>query len=113
MDLHYPAEMMSKEDVDYVRALTSLKEEIEAVSWYHQREATTSDPTIKGVVRHNKEEEMEHAAMLLEWLRRHMPGWDKALRTYLFTEGDLLAIEEGSQGSSSSPSGLGIGKIKR
>ena len=93
-------------DRDFHRALASLKEEIEAVMWYHGRAATTQDPTIKSVIEHNRDEEIEHAAMLLEWLRRNMPGWDDALGTYLFTEEPITEIEEaaasGTSGESSS-----------
>jgi len=66
--------------------MKSLVEEIDAVDWYNQRVATTEDEELKAILAHNRDEEMEHAAMLLEWLRRNMPGWDKELRDYLFTD---------------------------
>lgn len=68
------------------RALQSLVEEIEAIDWYNQRVATTKDEALKAILAHNRDEEMEHAAMLLEWIRRNMPGWDHELRDYLFTD---------------------------
>ncbi|UCH62145.1 MAG: ferritin [Fidelibacterota bacterium] len=68
------------------RAMKSLVEEIDAVDWYNQRVATTEDEELKAILAHNRDEELEHAAMLLEWLRRNMPGWDHELRDYLFTD---------------------------
>ncbi|UCD37554.1 MAG: ferritin [Fidelibacterota bacterium] len=68
------------------RAMKSLVEEIEAVDWYNQRVATTENEELKAILAHNRDEEMEHAAMLLEWLRRNMDGWDHELRDYLFTD---------------------------
>ena len=68
------------------RALKSLVEELEAVDWYHQRVATTENEELRAILAHNRDEEMEHAAMMLEWLRRNMGGWDHELRDYLFTD---------------------------
>ena len=68
-------------------------EELEAVDWYHQRADATDDPDAGGGARHNRDEEKEHAAMTLEWLRRHDPVLDQHLRTYLFTEGSIVEIE--------------------
>jgi len=96
MACNEPVNELSPKDRDFSRILNSLKEEIEAIDWYHQRAVTTTDETVRKVVEHNRNEEMEHAAMLLEWLRRNMPGWDKALRTYLFTEKPITEIEEDS-----------------
>ena len=116
-----PVEELQPRDRDIHRALTSLKEEIEAVDWYHQRAAATQDPEIRAVVEHNRNEEMEHAAMLLERLRRTMPEWDAALRTYLFSTGSLTALEaaaaDGGEGASAAGGGapagsLGIGSLK-
>lgn len=78
---------------DLHRALKSLIEEVEAVDWYTQRVALTSDPELRAILDHNREEEVEHACMTLEWLRRRMPGWDENLRRYLFVEGDILHAE--------------------
>ncbi|KHK00716.1 encapsulin-associated ferritin-like protein [Desulfovibrio sp. TomC] len=120
---HEPVAELSPLDRDFVRALSSLKEEIEAINWYHQRVAAASDPQIKAIMAHNRDEEMEHAIMGLEWLRRTMPGWDAVMRTYLFTTGDITALEdaatsegvtgEAPQNARSAGSGsLGIGSLK-
>ena len=92
-DYHEPAEVLSKETKDYIRALNSLKEEIEAVDWYQQRMDASTDKQLKKILKHNRDEEMEHACMALEWLRRNMDGWEEQLRTYLFTEKDIVKIE--------------------
>ena len=91
---HEPVEEMAPETRNYVRALVSLKEEIEAIDWYNQRIGPSTNTELTSILRHNMEEEMEHAAMALEWLRRNMDGWDDALRTYLFTSKPLLEVEE-------------------
>ncbi|MCH3917433.1 MAG: ferritin [Spirochaetia bacterium] len=88
-----PATELSQKDRDIIRGLKSLIEEIEAVDYYHQRVATTEDNELKALVAHNRDEELEHAAMLIEWLRRKLPAFDKELHEYLFTEGSLLKIE--------------------
>ncbi|MDO5725583.1 MAG: ferritin [Tissierellia bacterium] len=114
-DYHEPVEYLNQHDRNIIRALNSLKEEIEAVDWYHQRVAASNDNEIREIMKHNAIEEMEHAMMLLEWLRRNMYGWEDQMRTYLFTEGNILEIEEegGEESSSegSSKSGLGIGEL--
>ena len=93
-DYHESPDLLSTETKDYIRALNSLKEEIEAVDWYQQRMDAVSDKQLKKILKHNRNEEMEHACMALEWLRRNMDGWDEQLKTYLFTEKDILKIEE-------------------
>ena len=90
---HEPAEELSQEARNFSRALNSLKEEVEAVDWYHQRVDLTEDESLKKIMAHNRDEEIEHACMTIEWLRRNMPGWDDELRTYLFTEGDVTELE--------------------
>ena len=80
--------------MDRHRAISSLMEELEAVDWYDQRIDATSDPDLADVLRHNRDEEKEHAAMVLEWLRRRDPVLDRHLRRYLFTEGSIVAIED-------------------
>src|SRR6056297_1275928 len=97
MAYHEPVERLDEQSLNHSRALTTLKEEIEAIDWYTQRIGATTEGSLKKVLDHNRGEEMEHAAMALEWLRRNMDGWDERLRTYLFTEGDLLEIEEQSE----------------
>jgi uncharacterized protein len=111
---HEPTEELSKEARNFSRALNSLKEEIEAVDWYHQRVVVTDDESLKEIMVHNRDEEIEHACMTIEWLRRNMPGWDEELRTYLFKEGDIAhhEDEEGEEEEDRKESGdLGIGKL--
>jgi ferritin-like protein len=95
---HEPIERLSPRTLDHHRAIVSLMEEMEAVDWYDQRVDATDDAELAAVLAHNRDEEKEHAAMTLEWLRRRDPELDQHLRTYLFTEGDLLAIEEEAEG---------------
>jgi|SRR5690554_1548712 len=107
---HEPVDELTKEDRDYSRALNSLKEEIEAIDWYQQRVATTTDPELKKIVEHNRDEEIEHAVMVLEWLRRNMPGWDEEMRTYLFSTKPITELEDDEEEDGNSD--LGIGKLK-
>lgn len=93
-DYHEPPKSLSDETRDFSRALNTLKEEVEAVSWYQQRMDVTKDKQLKKILIHNRNEEMEHAAMALEWLRRNMNGWDEQLRHYLFSSTDLTKIEK-------------------
>jgi len=76
------------------RAITSLMEELEAVDWYNQRVDAATDPELGGILAHNRDEEKEHAAMVLEWIRLRDPAFDKELRDYLFTEGPIGHHEE-------------------
>jgi ferritin-like protein len=78
---------------DYHRMLKSAIEEIEAVDWYNQRAASTEHPELKAIVEHNRDEEIEHACMLLELIRRTEPKWDKYMKEFLFTEGSITGIE--------------------
>lgn len=114
-DYHEPVGEMSDEYREYIRALNSLREEIEAVDWYTQRVAVSTDPELKEIMHHNAVEEMEHAAMTLEWLRRNMDGWDEQLRTYLFVEGPIMEAEEAATGEGgeegSDGDDLGIGEL--
>jgi ferritin-like protein len=118
--LHEDAKLLRPETVDRHRAFASLGEELEAIDWYDQRVDATQDEALKGILAHNRDEEKEHAAMTLEWLRRHDRKIDEVLRTYLFTEGSILAVEAaGSAGGSKGGGGsngdgsLGIGSLKR
>lgn len=118
-DYHEPTEELDAHDRDLHRALVSLKEEIEAVDWYHQRVARATDPLLRKVLEHNRNEEMEHASMTLEWLRRRMPPWNEHLRTYLFTEQDVTEIEDeeesggaSDEGSQVAAAGLGVGGLR-
>jgi hypothetical protein len=86
---HEPIEEMSDEARDLHRAIVSLMEELEAVDWYNQRMDATSDDELRAVLKHNRDEEMEHASMLLELIRRRVPEFDKELRDWLFTDKSL------------------------
>jgi len=93
-EYHEPESELSAHGRDLHRALTSLKEEIEAIDWYNQRWEASRDESLRSVLAHNRDEEMEHAVMTLELLRRNMPHWDHVLRTYLFTEAPITEIED-------------------
>ncbi len=90
---HEPLDKLRPETLDHHRAIVSLMEEFEAVDWYHQRVDATDDDELAEILAHNRDEEKEHAVMTLEWLRRRDPMLDRHLRTYLFTEGSIIAIE--------------------
>ena len=83
---HEPVDELTDETRDMHRAITSLMEELEAVDWYNQRVDACSDEELRAILAHNRDEEKEHAAMVLEWIRRQDPTLDKELRDYLFTE---------------------------
>jgi ferritin-like protein len=115
--LHEDPDRLSETVIDRHRAIVSIMEELEAVDWYDQRAAATTDGPLREVLGHNRDEEKEHAAMTLEWLRRHDQKLDEHLRTYLFTEGDILTIETEAEhgGGEDAPHGdgsLGLGSLK-
>lgn len=91
---HEPIEKLSAETLDMHRAITSLMEELEAVDWYNQRVDAATDPELKAILIHNRDEEKEHAAMVLEWIRRHDPKMDAELRETLFKEGPISGDHE-------------------
>lgn len=100
---------------DVHRALASLQEELEAIDYYQQRSDSATDPELKAILEHNREEEVEHAVLLFEWLRRHAPDFDEKMKTYVFQKGSLLDIEIASEHGGAIPdrtSDLGIGKLK-
>ncbi|MBE0662977.1 MAG: hypothetical protein IH597_10985 [Bacteroidales bacterium] len=94
LNYHEPVEELSKETRDFSRALVSLKEEIEAIDWYQQRIDAAGNEDLKAILEHNRDEEIEHACMTLEWLRRNMPGWDGQMRTYIYKEGEIISKEQ-------------------
>ena len=98
--------------LDIHRALASLQEEFEAIDYYHQRADVAEDPSLAAVMAHNRDDEMEHAMMLLEWLRRAMPGFDVQMKKFLFTSGDLVALAAGGKAPVAAGSGLGLGDLK-
>jgi hypothetical protein len=87
--LHAPRERLSKETLSMHHAIVSLMEEMEAVDWYRQRADDCDDDALREILLHNMREEMEHAAMVLEWLRRNNADFEAQLREYLFTEGEI------------------------
>ena len=91
---HEDRELLQPETLDRHRAFASLQEELEAADWYDQRIDAATDSELKAILAHNRDEEKEHAAMLLEWLRRRDPKLDEHLRTYLFTDRPILEIED-------------------
>ena len=114
--LHEPEDRLPAEVIDRHRAIVSIQEELEAVDWYDQRVAATDDPDLAAVLAHNRDEEKEHAAMALEWLRRHDPVLDRHLRTYLFTSGPITDLEAAAERSSEpepepEPGRLDIGRM--
>jgi ferritin-like protein len=94
---HEPAELLPEETKDFHRAIESLIEELEAVDWYQQRADATKDESLRAVLLHNRNEEVEHAMMTLEWLRRRDAKIDETARTYLFTDRPITEIEEADQ----------------
>ena len=119
-EFHESEERLRPETMEYHRAIVSLMEELEAVDWYNQRIDGSEDPDLRGILAHNRDEEKEHAAMALEWLRRRDPELDRFLRQYLFTEGSITAVEEimegaiegGDSGSAGNGASLGIGSLR-
>ncbi|HIP53409.1 MAG TPA: ferritin [Chromatiales bacterium] len=83
---HEPIESLSAETRDMHKAIVSLMEELEAVDWYNQRMDACSNDELRAILKHNRDEEKEHASMILEWIRRQDPSFDKELRDYLFTD---------------------------
>lgn len=109
---HEPLDLLGEDVRNRHRAIQSIMEELEAVDWYDQRVAATVDPELAAVLAHNRDEEKEHAAMVIEWLRRHDPVFDRHLRTYLFTEGSITEIEHEAENGGDDGGGggsLGIG----
>jgi hypothetical protein len=96
--IHIPAGKLSRRNVHLHYAISSLREELEAVDWYRQRADDTEDAELKAILLHNANEEIEHAAMLLEWIRRSEPRFDKELKEYLFTDGPITGVEEKAMG---------------
>ncbi len=119
---HEPVELLSSATKDMHRAILSLMEEFEAVDWYQQRAEACDDDALRAVLTHNKNEEIEHAMMNLEWIRRNSPAFDANARRYLFSSGSIVATEgaatEGAATDTPSPpsdpanGSLGIGSLK-
>jgi ferritin-like protein len=116
--LHESAEQLKPETIDRHRAIVSLMEELEAVDWYDQRVDAASDEELKAILAHNRDEEKEHAVMVLEWLRRRDAALDQQLRTYLFADKPVLEVEaaadeaEEDGGETAADGSLGIGSLR-
>jgi uncharacterized protein len=114
--LHESEAVLKPATIDRHRAVVSIMEELEAVDWYDQRIDAAGDSELKKILAHNRDEEKEHAAMMLEWLRQHDPKLDEHLRTYLFTNKSVLEIEDEAegkdQGGSPGDGSLGIGSLR-
>ena len=115
--LHEDEAKLNPKTIDQHRAYVSLQEELEAADWYNQRFEAATDPELAAILAHNRDEEKEHAAMMLEWLRRHDAKLDEHLRTYLFTDKPLLQVEHeaehGGGDETATDGSLGIGSLKR
>jgi len=113
---HESTDVLKPETMDRHRAIASLMEELEAVDWYDQRVDAATDDELRAILAHNRDEEKEHAAMVLEWLRRHDAHLDQQLRTYLFADKPVLEIEtamEQKSGAAADADGsLGIGSLR-
>jgi ferritin-like protein len=112
--LHEPEARLDAATIERHRAIVSIQEELEAIDWYDQRVDATTDPELGAVLAHNRDEEKEHAAMTLEWLRRHDPALDRHLRTYLFTSEAILGLERSETATPAGPDAgsLGIGSLR-
>lgn len=111
-ELHEDPQQLKPETIDRHRAIVSLMEELEAIDWYDQRIDAARDPQLREILTHNRDEEKEHAAMMLEWLRRHDAKLDEHLHTYLFTQKNLLQIEHEAEAGDDGAEGSGDGSLK-
>src|ERR1700678_4169018 len=114
--LHEPEDRLLPATIDRHRAIVSLQEEFEAVDWYDQRVDATTTADLAAVLAHNRDEEKQHAAMVLEWLRRQDPVLDRHLRTYLFTSEAITEVESeaesASTGAADASGSLHIGSLR-
>ena len=113
---HEPLELLGEASLDYHRAMTSLCEELEAIDWYDQRVQATTDESLAAVLAYNRDDEKEHASMLLEWLRRRDEAFDAQLRKFLFSSGPITTVgadgADGAAGAADGAGSLGIGSLK-
>ena len=105
-NLHAPRERLSQETLNLHFAIVSLMEELDAIDWYRQRADDAEDETLKQLLLHNMREEMEHASMLLEWIRRRDGDFERFLKTYLFTEGSILQEEKAATAEGTGKPGI-------
>jgi ferritin-like protein len=95
---HEAASDLSDATKDMHRAIQSLMEELEAVDWYNQRVDACNNDELRAILAHNRDEEKEHAAMVLEWIRRADPTFSKELKDYLFTDKPIASLEHAHKG---------------
>ena len=95
--LHAPRDRLSRATITLHQAIVSLMEELEASDWYRQRADDCEDGPLKEILLHNMREEIEHACMVLEWLRRNVPEWSEHLDTYLYTSLPITEVEEAAE----------------
>lgn len=113
LEYHEPYEELSPRAREIHRAVQSLIEELEAFDWYMARVDVSKDEELKSVLAHNMNEEVEHASMLLEWLRRLIPQFDLQLRSYLFTTAPIGEVEEQIEAKGETGDvGLRIGSLR-
>ena len=109
--LHEDPEVLGPETIDRHRAIVSLMEEMEAADWYDQRVKATKNDELREILAHTRDEEKEHAAMVLEWLRRSDPALDEHLKTYLFTEGSIIGVEKAEKAGKAETGEAGDGSL--
>jgi hypothetical protein len=109
--LHEERGALGPEILDRHRAISTIMEELEAIDWYDQRIKASTDPELQAVLAHNRNEEKEHASMLLEWLRRNDAEFETHLRTYLFSQGSIREVKTRSGGAGAG-AGLSIGSLR-
>lgn len=90
---HEDPNLLSESIKDYHRIIQSTMEELQAIDWYNQRAEAATDPAAKAIMAHNRDEEIEHACMGLEWLRRNSAVWDVMMQKFLFSNGDIVVQE--------------------
>ena len=120
--LHEDPSKLGPEVIDVHRAIVSIMEELEAVDWYNQRAAAATDPELREILAHNRDEEKEHAMMVLEWLRRRDAKLNEMMGTYINSQGSIIQVEKaetagegdsgGGSGGGGSEGSLGIGSLK-
>ncbi|HXA23941.1 MAG TPA: ferritin-like domain-containing protein [Acetobacteraceae bacterium] len=110
--LHEEREKLGPDVLDRHRAISTIMEELEAIDWYDQRIKGSSDAELQAVLLHNRNEEKEHASMLLEWLRRHDDEFSTHLKTYLFSQGPIREVGASAEGTDGAGGSLSIGSLK-
>jgi ferritin-like protein len=110
--LHEQREKLGPDVLDRHRAISTIMEELEAIDWYDQRIKGSSNAELQAVLLHNRNEEKEHASMLLEWLRRHDDEFSGHLKNFLFSQGPIREVTTAAMGAAGSEGSLAIGSLK-